>query len=510
MFNQQHADYLILNVDDNEGARYAKSRILGKSGFCVIEASNGTDAIAMANAHNPYLILLDTRLPDINGFEVSRRLKSEDSTRTILILQTSASFLKSEDKIQALEWGADNYLFEPIEPEELIANVRALLRLSRAERALRDSNRRKDEFLATLAHELRNPLGPIRHANELLGMLDTSQSPVQEKARQIILRQTDHMIRLVDDLLDVSRISHGKIELKIEHVPLQHFIHTAIETSAELYKTRQHELRVSLPEAPVWIEGDPVRLAQIVTNLLNNAAKFTQPGGLVQLSAQTTEHSVTITIQDNGIGIAADNRDRIFELFTQAHHSNDKVKDGLGIGLSLVKTLSEMHGGTVGVESAGIGMGSTFTLQLPIKKENPAMLSPAQIITPAQTTPAAQAATSRLVIVDDNIDAAETLAAILELNGHAVQIAHTGRHGLQLINDSRPQVIFLDIGLPDQSGYEVAKAVRQLAPDYQPILIALTGYGTSEDKAQALAAGFDEHLVKPLDFEKISSINLLW
>lgn len=504
MFNQQHADYLILNVDDNEGARYAKSRILGKSGFRVIEASNGTDAIAMANAHNPDLILLDTRLPDINGFEVSRRLKSEDSTRTILILQTSASFLKSEDKIQALEWGADNYLFEPIESEELIANVRALLRLSRAERALRDSNRRKDEFLATLAHELRNPLGPIRHANELLGMLDTSQSPVQEKARQIILRQTDHMIRLVDDLLDVSRISHGKIELKIEHVPLQHFIHTAIETSAELYKTRQHELRVSLPEAPVWIEGDPVRLAQIVTNLLNNAAKFTQPCGLVQLSAQTTQHSVTITIQDNGIGIAADNRDRIFELFTQAHHSNDKVKDGLGIGLSLVKTLSEMHGGTVGVESAGIGMGSTFTLQLPIKNAHPNLDS-----APLETSATQAGTSSSIIIVDDNVDAAETLAAILQLNGHAVQIAHTGRHGLQLINDIRPQVIFLDIGLPDQSGYEVAKAIRVLAADFQPILIALTGYGTSEDKAQALAAGFDEHLVKPLDFEKISSINLL-
>lgn len=503
MFNQQHADYLILNVDDNEGARYAKSRILGKSGFRIIEASNGTDAIALAAEHNPDLILLDTRLPDINGFEVSRRLKSDETTQTILILQTSASFLKSEDKIQALEWGADNYLFEPIEPEELIANVRALLRLSRAERALRDSNRRKDEFLATLAHELRNPLGPIRHANELLGLLDANLSPVQEKARQIIFRQTDHMIRLVDDLLDVSRISHGKIELKTEYVPPQQCIHTAIETSSELYKARQHELRVNLPEAPVWIEGDPVRLAQIVTNLLNNAAKFTQPGGLVQLSVSTSQDQVNINIQDNGIGIEADNRDRIFELFTQAHHSNDRVKDGLGIGLSLVKTLSEMHGGKVGVESPGIGMGSTFTLQLPIKKENPA------VPTAALATSAAQAATSSIVIVDDNVDAAETLAAILELNGHVTQIAHTGKQGLQLINDARPQVIFLDIGLPDQSGYEVAKSVRELDAGFQPILIALTGYGTSEDKAQALAAGFDEHLVKPLDFEKISSINLL-
>ena len=503
MFNQQHADYLILNVDDNEGARYAKSRILSKSGFRVIEASNGTDAIAMANEHNPDLILLDTRLPDINGFEVSRRLKSEDSTRTILILQTSASFLKSEDKIQALEWGADNYLFEPIEPEELVANVRALLRLSRAERALRESNRRKDEFLATLAHELRNPLGPIRHANELLGMLDTSDSPEQKKARQIIFRQTDHMIRLVDDLLDVSRISHGKIELKTEQVPLQQFIHTAIETSSELYKARQHELQVTLPETPILLQGDPVRLAQIVTNLLNNAAKFTQPGGLVKVSAQTTGDSVSITVQDNGIGIAADNRDRIFDLFMQAHHSNDRVKDGLGIGLSLVKTLSEMHGGTVRVESAGIGLGSTFTLQLPIKSAPPSTHSP------QQESAAAQAVDTSIVIIDDNIDAAETLAAILELNGHSAQIAHTGRHGLQLINEIRPDVIFLDIGLPDQSGYEVAKAIKELDPSFKPILIALTGYGTAEDKAQALAAGFNEHLVKPLDFEKISSINLI-
>ncbi|HEX8603707.1 MAG TPA: hybrid sensor histidine kinase/response regulator, partial [Pseudoduganella sp.] len=278
-------DPLILNVDDTDAARYAKTRILQRAGFHVIEAGSGGEALQMVREQRPDLVLLDTKLPDINGFEVCRQLKHDPDTSMVLVLQTSASYLSSPDKVRALDSGADNYLFEPIEPEELVANVRALLRLSRVERELREMDQRKDEFLAILAHELRNPLGPIRNAVELLRSLDPHSSPAQENARRVILRQTDHMVRLVDDLLDVSRISQGKITLRRAEVELCGLLRSAAETADPNIAARQHVLAVKLPDHDIWVDGDSVRLTQVVGNLLNNAAKFTAPGGRIVLSA---------------------------------------------------------------------------------------------------------------------------------------------------------------------------------------------------------------------------------
>jgi len=356
----------ILNVDDNDGARYAKSRVLKHAGFDVIEAANGEDALRLAAGVLPNLILLDVKLPDINGFEVCRRLKGDPTTQAILILQTSASFLGIPDKIKALDGGADNYLFEPIEPEELIANVRALLRLGKVERELRDVDRRKDEFLATLAHELRNPLAPIRNALELMRLLDPVVPEKQEKARQIIQRHTDHLVRLVDDLLDISRISQGKINLVNERVALKNFIGNACELSAPIVKSRNHIFTLDIPEEPIWIDGDSVRLTQIVANLLHNAAKFTPVGGAISPTAYQLESNLVICVSDNGIGISEDSLGGIFELFAQVGHAQDRVQDGLGIGLSLVKNLVKMHRGEVCVSSEGLGKGCVFKVQLPL------------------------------------------------------------------------------------------------------------------------------------------------
>src|SRR3569623_2398841 len=252
---------LILNVDDSEAARYAKTRIMKRAGFSDIEATNGNVALSRSRCEAPALVLLDVKLPDINCLEVCRLLKENPLTQSILVLQTSASYIGTAEKIRALNGGADNYLFEPIEPEELVANVKALLRLSRVERELRDVDRRKDLFLATLAHELRNPLGPIRNAVDLLRNLDPYAPAAEENARQTIIRQTDHLVRLVDDLLDVARITQGKISLHEEPVELKSFIHAAIEAATPMIESRRHVLSVDLPEQAVWLRGDGIRLA---------------------------------------------------------------------------------------------------------------------------------------------------------------------------------------------------------------------------------------------------------
>ncbi|WP_051959571.1 ATP-binding response regulator [Janthinobacterium sp. RA13] len=500
MLPDNNSDALILNVDDSDGARYAKSRILKRAGFKVIEASNGGDALLRARQDRPNLILLDVKLPDINGLEVCRQLKGGDETNTILVLQTSASCIGSADKIRALDGGADNYLVEPIEADELIANVKALLRLGRVERALRDVDRRKDEFLATLAHELRNPLGPIRTALALLCKLDPVVPAVQDNARRTIGRHTDHLVRLVDDLLDVSRISQGKISLQWESVSLASVIRSALETSSHSVEARGHALDVNLPKEELWVCGDAVRLSQIVANLLLNAAKFTAPGGRIAITAAREGDNVRIRLSDNGIGIAAANIDSIFGLFEQSGHSPDRVQDGLGIGLSLVRNLVTLHGGQVSVHSPGVGLGSTFEVILPLDANLPQ---------PAAPVPeAATGGSQRILVVDDNCDAADTLAELLEMYGHTVRTAYTGTQATERTLEFKPDIVFLDIGLPDMSGYDVAIKLRQLPIPQQFLLVALTGYGQEHDRQAALASGFNEHFAKPVDFGKLAMLGL--
>jgi len=490
---------LILNVDDTDAARYAKSRILTRAGFQVIEAASGEQALALARSEKPDLVLLDTKLPDINGFEVCRQLKQDPHTRTSLVLQTSASYIATPDKIRALDSGADNYLFEPIEPEELLANVRALLRLGRVERELRESDRRKDEFLAILAHELRNPLGPIRNAVELLRQLDPYAPVQQENARQMIIRQTDHMVRLVDDLLDVSRISQGKITLRRSDLELRSVVHAAIETAQPNIALRGHTLTLDLPPYDIWVHGDSVRLAQIVANLLNNAAKFTPPGGQLTVGAAAEDGYAVICVSDNGIGIGAADLESIFDMFAQAGHAPDRVQDGLGIGLSLVKTLVDLHGGSVSASSAGLNQGSRFELRVPT------IATPADAADDAAgTTPDAPAPRARrILVVDDNADSADMLSALLGYSGHEVHTANDGASAIAAALRLVPDLIFLDIGLPDMSGIDAASIMRQSPSLQQVAIVALTGYGQDKDRASAIAHGFNRHLTKPVTLETL-------
>ncbi|MDB5854930.1 MAG: hybrid sensor histidine kinase/response regulator [Herminiimonas sp.] len=489
---------LILNVDDTEAARYVKSHVLTRAGFEVIEAGTGSEAIARAQVEQPALILLDIKLPDINGFEVCRRLKQDPLTKTILVLQTSASYIASADKIRALDGGADNYLFEPIEPEELVANVRALLRLGRVEQELREADRRKDIFLATLAHELRNPLAPILTAAELLSRLNPNPSSAQALAHETIKRQTKHLIRLVDELLEVSRIAKGKIDLKRKPTSVQAVVQAAMETASAIMAQREHKVSVQLPAEVLWIDGDSVRLAQAVGNLLRNAGKFTPPHGHISLTAEAQENEICIRVEDNGIGLSPENVLAVFDLFMQAEDVLEGASEGLGLGLSIAKGLVELHGGTISAASGGPGQGSTFEIRLPsITGEAP---QPRHAVAPD-----VDASSYRVLMVDDNVGAVDMFSMLLEIEGHTVFKCNTGGDALAQVGSVNPQIIVLDIGLPDMSGLDVAREVRKRPGMEKVVLIALTGYGRKEDKERASDAGFDAHLTKPVTYQTLMS-----
>jgi signal transduction histidine kinase len=488
---------LILNVDDTLAARYAKTRILSRAGYRVIEAATGAEALQRVRSDAPDLVLLDTKLPDINGFDVCRALKSDPGTRMVLVLQTSASYVGSSDKIRGLDGGADNYLFEPIEPDELIANVKALLRLGRVERELREVDKRKDEFLAILAHELRNPLSPIRSAAELLCELDPDVPPAQANARQLILRQATHMVRLIDDLLDVSRISQGKIDLHCTDVELKSILAAAVETAMPNMQQRAHALTVEEPAEPVWLHADVVRLAQVVANLLNNAAKFTLPGGRIALSTTVDGDHVLVRVRDNGIGIAPQQLSSIFTLFSQGGHAADRVQDGLGIGLSLARTLVTLHGGDISASSDGVGHGSEFTVRLQ-------RLAGASAAPGVAHAAAPEVIGKRIVLVDDNVDSTEMLSALLAYAGHEVFVAHDGGSGIAMALAQLPDLVLLDVGLPDMSGLVAASRMREHRQLDATRLVALSGYGSDSDRAAATANGLDAYLIKPVTLEQLS------
>ncbi len=368
-----------------------------------------------------------------------------------------------------------------------------------AEETLRLMDRRKDEFLAMLAHELRNPLAPISNAVRLLKMQEATD-PKLALSCNIIDRQVTHMTRLLDDLLDMARIMQGKIRLKIEHFELTDIVNNAIETSRPLLESRKQELIISQTMTPQWLEGDHVRLAQVLSNLLNNAAKYTGEGGKIMLSVMREGSDAVIEIKDTGIGISPDILPQIFDLFTQADHTLAHSQGGLGIGLTLVRQLVEIHGGTVTAASEGIGQGSTFTVRLP------ALPMDSSAAESARTESVLPTSKFRILVVDDYADAAESLMMLLQAKGHEVEIADCGIKAIEQAQVFHPQVVLLDIGLPDLDGYEVAKRLRALPETRDATLIALTGYGQSEDHNRSQSAGFDHHLLKPLNFDELSTL----
>lgn len=365
---------------------------------------------------------------------------------------------------------------------------------------LAEIDRRKTEFLATLAHELRNPLAPLTNGLQLMRRA-VNNPPALERAREMMERQLRHLVRLVDDLLDIARISSGKVDLKKERVALKNVLSSAVETSMPLVASAGHTLEVHVPEGSLQIVADATRLAQVVSNLLNNAAKYTPHGGHIELSVRREASRVAIAVSDTGVGIAAEALPEVFEMFTQVGRNRDRSQGGLGIGLALVRRLVELHGGTVTVESPGNGGGSTFTVRLPLAE------SPQEHERPALPAGMAEAAPARRVlVVDDNADAAESLAALLELSGHATRVANDGDEAVRLAHEFHPDIVFLDIGMPGKDGYEVARELRASSHTRQAVLVALTGWGAKDDRARSRKAGFDHHLTKPAGLEAVDEL----
>jgi PAS domain S-box-containing protein len=365
-----------------------------------------------------------------------------------------------------------------------------------AEDALREADRRKDEFLATLAHELRNPLAPICNAVELLQSAQGNQ-PVMEQAQVVLKRQLGHLVRLIDDLLEISRITRGKLQLRNERMELSAAVSSAVESTRPLIDACGHELTIGLPPEPIYLDADSTRLAQIFTNLLNNAAKYAETGGHIWLTARRNGDHVSISVRDTGIGIAPEHLDQIFEMFSQAMPALERAQGGLGIGLALVRGLVELHGGTVEAHSDGPGQGSEFIVRLPLADP------PVEKAPPEQpqdlSRPLGPTAQSRILVVDDNPDTTATLAMILKGLGHHVHMAHNGLEAVHAAAAFRPEIVLLDIGLPKMNGYEVAQRIRQQPRDHKVTLVAVTGWGQQEDRRRAIEAGFDHHLTKPVE-----------
>jgi PAS domain S-box-containing protein len=615
----------ILIIDDDEAKRHAIAKILRKAGYSIREGGTGSEALRLA-AEKPSLVILDVKLPDMSGFEVCKRIKEDPATAAIPVLHISTTFVDIEDRIHGLEGGADGYLTDVLEPLELVATVKALLRARQAEEAAQNStkqwqvtfdaindgvvlldwngraiqinsamegmlgkswnqisgleireflsippssadspfqcmletgeraavelnmgeqwlrvtvdpirdasgdvkgglciasditgrrrmemelrrqaedlaaaDRRKDEFLAMLAHELRNPLAPIANALETIRLARDSATATDE-ALTIARRQIEHMTRLLDDLLDVSRFTRGKIHLHKVPVELSAILRQAVESCRPLIEANDHKLSVSFPAEPVWLEGDPTRLAQIVANLLNNAAKYTDPGGRIVLSGDRVVDAAVVRVRDNGIGLSAEMLPRVFDLFAQEDRSLDRAQGGLGIGLTLVRSLVELHNGTVTAESRGPGQGSEFIVRLPT--------SPLTQLTPDRNHCTSSSRTTsshslRILVVDDNQDSAESLGRVLELWGFEAHVVHDGVAAIDAASAESFDVILLDIGLPGISGYQVAEKLRNQFGSVRPVLLALTGYGQAEDLARSQLVGFDDHLVKPVNLDRL-------
>ena len=506
----------ILLVDDLEENLLALEALLDREDITLHKAKNGPEALELLLKHEIALALIDVQMPEMDGFELAELMRGMDRTRTIPIIFVTAGASDEKRRFRGYEAGAVDFLQKPIEADILKrkANIfiemqhqREALQAANTEakeyaEALKNADRRKDEFMATLAHELRNPLSPLKNGLQILNSNPPEKTATELRA--MMERQVTHIEHLVDDLLDMSRLSKGKLELRTESLTLQDAIQVAMEGSAAMIEAGKHTLHKNLPDAPLVMNGDATRLAQIISNLLNNAAKYTDDGGEIHLNVTTENNHAVISVTDNGIGIPEDKLNDIFELFTQMDKSRKQSQGGLGIGLSLVKQLTEMHNGEIYAHSDGLNQGSTFKLKLPLSEISKPSARPE--IKDIDLPKSCDNAQLRILVVDDNIPSANTMGWMMETIGHSVILSHDGQDALQKARHEKPDVILMDIGLPEMNGYDVARALREEKDLSHITLIAQTGWGRKRDKERAQDAGFDHHLIKPLNYDELTHL----
>jgi PAS domain S-box-containing protein len=489
----------VLVVEDNPDMNRFICECLSAQ-YEVIPAFDGREGLEKALQYRPALVVSDIMMPNVSGVEMIAQMRQVPGGWHTPILLLSA---KADEAlmVQLLDEGAQDFIVKPFSEKDLLVRVRNLIVAEQARAQAQSANRAKDEFLAMLGHELRNPLSPILTALQLMKLRGDAAS---ERERTVIERQVNHLTRLVDDLLDVSRIAQGRVELDLQVVELVEVVANAIEMASPLIEQRLHRLLVDVPRHGLEVEVDRTRLAQIVSNLLTNAAKYTPPGGDISVRAERAGDMVVLSVRDTGIGMTAEVLPRIFELFMQEKQSLDRAQGGLGIGLSLVRSLVERHGGVVSAHSDGPGRGSELVVRLPAARAaRAAEAAPAPPATPKPTALPPRA--ERILVVDDNEDGAEMLALALRGKGYQTHVAHDAPTALSVAAELLPDVAFLDIGLPVMDGYELATRLRKL-PGLSGIrLIALTGYGAEEDRRKAREAGFDQHLVKPVAIDVIDA-----
>jgi len=549
----------ILMVDDQPARLLTYRAILEPLGHNLVAVNSGLEALDALMKQEFAVVLLDVKMPGMDGFETAELIHDHPRFETIPIIFVTGVHVTEFDRLKGYKAGAIDYVYIPVIPEILRSKVAVLVELYTKRRELQGVNRelaesnkaladanfalqtektreleelnghlrrandelsrsnesleneirermraedqlkealvKRDEFLAMLSHELRNPLSPLRNASHML-MQGETQDPKIIWSRGVIERQLKHMIRLVDDLLDVSRIARGKIVLVSERVNVAEIIAAAVETVQPLLEQKRQKLEVQAVDPNLTVRGDPVRLCQVVGNLLHNAAKYTGDGGSIVLAARSNDGKAEICVRDSGIGISAESLPHIFELFTQIPSERVNTGGGLGIGLALVRALVELHGGDISAASDGLDRGSEFTLRLPLFAEE------ASAVNGTHATPAPETLIQvrrNILIADDNQDALESLALMLRLEGHEVTCASDGEEALALAGQRHPEIVVLDVGMPKLDGCEVAKRIRAESWGRGTVLVALTGWGQEVDRRRSREAGFDMHLVKPVD-----------
>ena len=543
----------ILLVDDQPGRLLTYRAILEPLGENLIEASSGMDALKQLMENEYAVILLDVNMPGMDGFETASLIHQHPRFEKTPIIFVTAVNVTDMDRLRGYKLGAVDYVSVPVIPEIMRTKVSVLAELHRkrrelqlanaqlsatnialeaekarelerlnaslqeantalatrndelqkemgvrvaAEERLRDADRRKDEFLATLAHELRNPLAPLLNACNIRRL---SAPDADDPLQDMMERQLAQLVRLIDDLLDVARISRGKLDLRRQSTTLQEVLAAAVETARPLIDAGGHALALRMPEQPVRLQADPERLSQIFANLLNNAAKYSDPGGRIEVSCEQQDDGIRVHVRDTGIGLTREQIDGIFELFSQVDATTERTRGGLGIGLTLVRQLLDMHGGRIEARSEGLGAGSEFEVWLPPQDAADVPFSNAP-----KTAVAGKPC--RALVVDDNRDSADTLAMMIGLIGHHVRAVYEPGEVVEAVREFAPDVVFMDVGMPGMSGHEVARALRANSDGPPLMLVAVTGWGQAEDRRRTRESGFDQHLVKPPDLEAIRSI----